>query len=89
MKVEPLGEFVFIMPVELEEKTEGGIYLPDTAKDKHIAQEGKVIEAGPDCKKLKADDQILLPKFKGTPIVLEGKKYVFIEEKDILGRITD
>jgi chaperonin GroES len=80
-----------IEPLEAEEKTSGGIYLPDTAKEK--PQMGKVVAAGPgktaDSGQLikpevKVGDTVLYGKYSGTDITLEGNDYLIVRESDIL-----
>ena len=91
MKVKPLSDRVVIEPLEAEEKTTGGIYLPDTAKEK--PQMGKVVAAGPgkvaDSGQLiklevKVGNTVLYGKYSGTDITLEGKDYLIVRESDIL-----
>lgn len=94
MKVKPLGDRVLVEPLEKEEKTKGGIIIPDTAKEK--PQEGKVIAVGTgklddEGKKIsfnvKKGDKVLLPKFGGTEIKLDSKNYQIVREDDILAVI--
>lgn len=94
MKVKPLSDRVVIQPLEAEDKTSGGIYLPDSAKEK--PQMGKVIAAGPgkvaDSGQLiklevKVGDTVLYGKYSGTDITLEGKEYLIVRESDILAII--
>ena len=94
MKVKPLGDRVLVEPLEKEEKTKGGIIIPDTAKEK--PQEGKVIAVGTgklddEGKKIsfnvKKGDKVLLPKFGGTEIKLDSKDYQIVREDDILAVI--
>ena len=91
MKVKPLSDRVVILPLEAEEKTSGGIYLPDTAKEK--PQMGKIVAAGPgkvsDSGQLvkievKVGDTVLYGKYSGTDITLEDKDYLIVRESDIL-----
>lgn len=91
MKVKPLSDRVVIEPLEAEDKTSGGIYLPDTAKEK--PQMGKVVAAGPgkvaDSGQLvklevKVGDTVLYGKYSGTDITLEGNDYLIVRESDIL-----
>ena len=92
-KIRPLHDRVIVKRIEEEEKTKGGIIIPDTAKEK--PQEGKVIAAGPgrfDDGKLiplgvKAGDKILCGKYSGTEIKLDGEEHLIIREEDILGVI--
>jgi chaperonin GroES len=94
MKIKPLSDRVVIEPLEAEDKTKGGIYLPDTAKEK--PQMGKVVAAGPgkvaDSGQLikaevKVGDTVLYGKYSGTDITLEGKDYLIVRESDILAII--
>ena len=91
MKVKPLSDRVVILPLEAEEKTSGGIYLPDTAKEK--PQMGKIVAAGPgkvsDSGQLvkmevNVGDTVLYGKYSGTDITLEEKDYLIVRESDIL-----
>jgi chaperonin GroES len=88
----PLEDKVIIKPSEAKEKTTGGIFLPDTAKEK--PQIGKVIAVGPgktldngkQCKmSVKKNDEVIYAKYTGNEIDLDGEKYVIIRESDILG----
>ncbi|MHC4912225.1 MAG: co-chaperone GroES [Planctomycetota bacterium] len=92
MKLRPLDERVVIKQSEAEEKTSGGIILPDTAKEK--PQIGKIIAVGPgkilDNGKrsemnLKKNDKVLYPKYIGNDVEIDGEKYVILKESDILG----
>jgi chaperonin GroES len=91
MKVKPLSDRVVIQPLEADEKTSGGIYLPDTAKEK--PQMGKVVATGPgkisDTGQLvkievKVGDTVLYGKYSGTDITLDNKEYPIVRESDIL-----
>lgn len=91
MAIQPLGDRVLIKPLEAQEKTKGGIVLPDTAKEK--PQEGKVIAVGKgrvseDGKvtplEVKAGDKVLYGKYSGTEISVEGDEYLIVKEEDIL-----
>ena len=91
MKIRPLGDRVLIKRVAEEEKTKGGIIIPDTAKEK--PQEGKVIAVG-NGKILengtkvpldvKAGDKILFGKYSGTDIKIDGKEYLILREDEVL-----
>ena len=94
MKIRPLQDRVIVQRVEEEQKTKGGIIIPDTAKEK--PQEGKVIAVGKgklnDNGKLialdvKVGDRILFGKYSGTEIKMEGEEYLIMREEDILGVI--
>lgn len=92
MKIRPLNDRVIVRRMEEEQKTAGGIIIPDTAKEK--PQEGKIIAIGPgkrddDGKRippdLKEGDRILFSKYAGTEIKIDGVEHVFMKEDDILG----
>ena len=92
MKLRPLQDRVIVQRLEEEEKTKGGIIIPDTAKEK--PQEGKVISVGKgklnDVGKLvpmsvKEGDKILFGKYSGTEVKLNGNEYLIMREEDILG----
>lgn len=92
-KIRPLHDRVIVKRIEEEEKTKGGIIIPDTAKEK--PQEGRVISVGPgkheDGKVIpldvKAGDKILFGKYSGTEIKLNGEEHLILREDDILGII--
>ena len=91
MKIRPLNDGVLVIREEEEQKSAGGIIIPDTAKEK--PQRGKIVAAGPgkmgdDGKRIplevKAGDRVLFAKYAGTDIKLDGVEHVFMEEDDIL-----
>ena len=94
MKVKPLNDRVLVLRTGEEEKTAGGIIIPDTAKEK--PQEGKVVAVGPgkvndEGKKIaldvKAGDKILFGKYSGTEIKIDGVEHLIMREDDILAII--
>ena len=94
MKIQPLGDRVVVLRIGEEEKTAGGIIIPDTAKEK--PQEGKVVAAGPgkvgeDGKRLPMDikkgNRVLFGKYAGTEIEIDGVEHLIMREEDILGVI--
>ena len=94
MKVRPLQDRVVVQRIEEEEKTAGGIIIPDTAKEK--PQEGKIIAAGngkilENGTRLELDvkpgDRVLFSKYAGTEIKIDGEDYLIMREDDILGVI--
>ena len=89
MKVKPLADRVLIEPNPAEEKTAGGLFIPDTAKETPLA--GKVITVGPgtaDVKmEVKTGDQVLYGKYAGTEINIDGKDYLIMKQGDILAII--
>ncbi len=88
MKLKPLADRVLVEPLAAEEKV-GGIYIPDTAKEK--PQKGKVVAVGPGDKEnkvtLKIGDCVLYGKYSGTEINYEGSDYLIMKESDILAII--
>jgi chaperonin GroES len=95
MNFRPLHDRVVVQRVDAEEKTKGGIIIPDTAKEK--PQEGKVVAVGPgardDSGKLvpldvKAGDRILFGKWSGTEVKLDGQDYLIMKESDIMGIVA-
>lgn len=89
MKVKPLSDRVLIEPKAAEEKTAGGLYIPETAKEKPLA--GKVIAVGPGTSEVtmevKVGDNVLYGKYAGTEIQIEGKDYLIMRQSDILAII--
>src|SRR5689334_3219261 len=94
MKIRPLQDRVIVKRVKEEEKTKGGIIIPDTAKEKPIEGEviavgnGKVLEDG-SVRKLdvKAGDRVLFGKYSGTEVKIDGEERLILREDDILGVI--
>lgn len=93
VKIQPLGDRVVVKPLEKEEKTKGGIFLPDTAKEK--PQEGKVLAVGPgkmsdDGKRLPMDvavgDVIIFAKYGGVEIKEDDQELIILREADILAK---
>ena len=91
-KIRPLGDRILVKRIKEEEKTKGGIIIPDTAKEK--PQEGKVVAVGKGKKtddgkviglEVKAGDRILFGKYSGSEIKLEGEEHLILREDDILG----
>ncbi|MDZ8053060.1 MAG: co-chaperone GroES [Aulosira sp. ZfuVER01] len=93
--VKPLGDRVFVKVSASEEKTAGGLYLPDTAKEK--PQVGEVVALGPGKRnddgsrqdpEIKIGDKVLYSKYAGTDIKLGTEEYVLLSEKDILAIVA-
>ena len=86
MKIQPLADRVLIKPAAAEEKTVGGIIIPDTAKEKPL--KGSVISVGNGSKDeemvLKAEDTVLYGKYSGTEVELDGEKYLIMRQSDVL-----
>lgn len=94
MKIRPLQDRIIIKRLESEEKTKGGIIIPDSAKEKPM--EGKVIAVGPGklndkgtrvAPEVKAGDIILFGKYAGTEIKIDGQEHLILREDDIMGII--
>ncbi|HPV48627.1 MAG TPA: co-chaperone GroES [Smithellaceae bacterium] len=92
MKIRPLQDRIIVKRLEEEEKTKGGIIIPDTAKEKPI--EGKIIAVGKGKKTedgkiipldVKVGDKVLFSKYGGTDIKIDGEEYLIMREDDILG----
>jgi chaperonin GroES len=92
MKIRPLGDRLLVQRIEEEEKSAGGIIIPDSAKEK--PQEGKVVAVGKgkmldDGKmvplEVKAGDRILFGKYAGTEVKIEGEEHLIMREDDVLG----
>jgi chaperonin GroES len=91
MNLKPLADRLVVEPLEQEDVTAGGIFLPETAKEK--PQQGKIVAAGPgrvdeDGKRValevKVGDRVLYAKYSGTEIKLDGKKVLILKESDVL-----
>ncbi|MCI5757907.1 MAG: co-chaperone GroES [Alloprevotella sp.] len=86
MKIQPLADRVLVKPAPAEEKTIGGIIIPDTAKEKPL--QGEVIAVGNGTKDeamvLKAGDTVLYGKYSGTEVELDGTKYLIMRQSDVL-----
>jgi chaperonin GroES len=94
MKVKPMNDRVLVVRVEEEQKTAGGIIIPDTAKEKPM--EGNVVATGPGkldekgkrvALEVKKGDRVLFAKYAGTEIKVDGVEQLFMREDDILGVI--
>ncbi len=90
LNINPLGDRLVVKPMEAEEKTKGGIILPDTAKEKPV--EGTIVAAGPGRKsddgkivemEVKVSDKILYGKYSGTEVTIDGEEYLIMRESDI------
>ena len=86
MNIKPLADRVLIKPAPAEEKTAGGIIIPDTAKEKPLL--GEVVATGEGTKDetmvLKAGDVVLYGKYAGTEVEYEGEKYLIMRQSDVL-----
>jgi chaperonin GroES len=96
MKFRPLHDRVVVKRIEAEEKTAGGIIIPDTAKEK--PQQGEVISVGPGGRDeagklipidLRAGDRVLFGKWSGTEVKLDGVEYLIMKESDIMGVLEE
>ncbi len=95
MKFRPLHDRVVVEPLEQEEKTAGGIIVPDTAQEKPM--QGKVVAVGPGARgedgtlqppDVKKDDTILYGKYSGTEVKIDDKELLIMRESDIMGILT-
>ena len=91
MVLKPLADRVVVKPIQAEEKTKGGIVLPDTAKDK--PQEGEIIAVGTGrvldngtklAPEVKVGDKVVYSKYSGSEVKIDGEEYLIIRESDIL-----
>jgi len=96
MNLKPLGSRVVIEPLEQEDVTAGGIYLPETAKEK--PQKGTVLAVGPGDRDdegkrialdIKVGEVVLFAKYSGTEIKVDGKKLIILRESDVLAIVLD
>jgi chaperonin GroES len=96
MKFRPLHDRVVIKRIEAEEKSSGGIIIPDTAKEK--PQEGEVIAVGPGGRDengklipidVKVGDRVLFGKWSGTEVKLDGVEYLIMKESDLMGVLVE
>ena len=92
MKFRPLHDRVVVRRLEAEEKTAGGIIIPDTAKEKPM--EGEIVAAGPGARDetgklvpldVKAGDRILFGKYSGSEVKIDDEEYLILREEDVLG----
>lgn len=95
INLKPLADRIVVKPAEAEEKTAGGIILPDTVKEKPV--EGTVVAAGPgkvadDGKAIKMEvkvgDKVLYGKYSGTEVTINGEEYLIMRESDIFGILS-
>ena len=96
MKFRPLHDRVVVRRIDAEDKTSGGIIIPDTAKEK--PQQGEVVAVGPGGRDeagklipidLKAGDRVLFGKWSGTEVKIDGVEYLIMKESDVMGVLTD
>ena len=96
ISLKPLGSRVVVEPIEEEDKTSGGLFLPETAKEK--PQKGNILAVGPGDRDdegkrialdVKVGDVVLFAKYAGTEIKLDGKKLLIMRESDLLAIITN
>lgn len=96
MNFRPLHDRVLVKRIEAEEKSKGGIIIPDTAKEK--PSQGEIVAVGPGGRDeagklipidLKVGDRILFGKWSGTEVVLDGQELLIMKESDIMGVLTD
>ena len=93
LKVHPLADRVAIRPLEETEQMRGGLYIPDTAKEK--PQQGEIIAVGPGrwergervAMELKVGDKVLYGKYSGTEVTIEDETFLVIKESDVLAKL--
>ena len=92
MNLKPLQDRIVVERIEAMEKSAGGLYIPDTAKEK--PQEGKVVAVGKGKRRddgsvlsldVKAGDRVLFSKYAGSDVTVDGKEYIIMREDDVLG----
>lgn len=83
MKFKPLKDRVFVKYTDEGEKTAGGLYIPDTAKEK--PQKGVVESVGSEVKEIKVGNTILFDKYSGSKVNIDNNEYLIVKEEDILG----
>ena len=95
MKLKPLGDRIVVKAAPHEEKTKGGLVLPETVKEKPVegivvaVGEGKVLENGKrQPMDVSVDDRIIYSKYSGTEVKLEGEEYLILSERDVLAVVT-
>jgi chaperonin GroES len=95
MKLKPLGDRIVVKAAPHEEKTKGGLVLPETVKEKPVegivvaVGEGKVLENGNrQPMDVKVDDRIIYSKYSGTEIKLDGEEFLILSERDVLAVVT-
>ena len=95
-KIQPLSDRVVVRPLEEAEEMRGGLYIPDTAKEK--PQQGQVIAVGPGKKsdegvviamEVAAGNKVLYGKYSGTEVTVDGDQYLILRESDILAIVND
>ncbi|MDD4159368.1 MAG: co-chaperone GroES [Synergistaceae bacterium] len=95
MKLKPLGDRIVVKAAPHEEKTKGGLVLPETVKEKPVegivvaVGEGKVLENGSrQAMDVKVDDKIIYSKYSGTEVKLDGEEFLILSERDVLAVVT-
>ncbi len=95
MRLIPLGEKVVVKPIEADQRTAGGIVLPDTAQEK--PQQGRVLSVGDGCRlpdgtraqpQVSEGDRILFQRYAGTNVVVDGQELLILSERDILAVVA-
>jgi chaperonin GroES len=95
LRIRPLDDRLVVLALEAEEKTTGGILLPDTAKQK--PQRGKIVAAGPGklndkgdrmAVNVKVGDEVLYGKYSGSDVEVDGKEYKILRESDVLAKVV-
>ena len=88
MKLEPIKGRILVKPIKAKEETHHGIYLPDTSKKK--VNEGKIIAVAEDTnEEVAVGDRVIFKEFSGTEVKIEGKKYILLNEEDLLVKYVE
>lgn len=95
MKLKPLGDRIVVQAAPQEERTKGGLVLPETVKEKPVegivvaVGDGKVLDNGNrQPMDVKVDDKVIYSKYSGTEIKLDGEEYLILSERDVLAVVT-
>lgn len=83
--IKPTADRLVIKVIEVKDKTEGGLYIPEIAKEKQ--QLGKVIAAGPKCEEVKKGVTVMFGKYSGSEVRYDNEEYLIIKEEDVLATV--
>ena len=86
VKFKPLKDRVFVSYTEELSKTAGGLFIPDSAKEK--PQSGKIEAVGEEVKQLKVGDKVLFDRYSGSKIIIDNTEYLIVKEEDVLGILS-
>ncbi len=88
MKIQPLGTRILLKPIEAEEKTKSGIYIPDSAKEKPLTAEVMAVGES-ELIKVKKGDKVIYQGYGGSEVNIDGGKYLIMDNKDILAILKE